>query len=64
MRFEQKARGYHAHASPQRRFAEALAAGRGVTGYAAGSVAAHELRQLADELETLAGLTIGDADHD
>lgn len=26
MRFEQKARGYHAHASPQRRFAEALAA--------------------------------------
>lgn len=45
-------------------FAEALAAGRGVTGYAAGSVAAHELRQLAAELETLAGLTIGDADHD
>jgi chromosome partitioning protein len=43
-------------------FAEALAAGRGVTSYASGSIAAHELRQLAAELETLAGLTIGDAD--
>jgi chromosome partitioning protein len=45
-------------------YAEALAAGRGVTVYAAGSVAAHELRQLAAELEQLAGLTTGDADHD
>lgn len=38
-------------------FAEALAAGQGVTGYASGSVAAHELRQLVDELEELAGDT-------
>jgi len=42
-------------------FAEALAAGRGVTSYASGSIAALELRQLADELEQLAGLT-GDTD--
>ena len=42
-------------------FAEAVAAGRGVTGYASGSIAALELRQLADELEQLAGLT-GDTD--
>lgn len=39
-------------------FAEALAAGQGVTSYASGSVAAHELRQLADEIESFAGLSI------
>lgn len=37
-------------------FAEAMAAGQGVTTYASGSVAANELRRLADELEVLAGM--------
>lgn len=36
-------------------FAEAMAAGQGVTSYASGSVAANELRRLADEIEELAG---------
>jgi len=36
-------------------YREALAAGRGVTGYARTSVAAREVRALVDELETLAG---------
>lgn len=36
-------------------FGEALAAGLGVTRYASGSVAANELRRLADEVEDLAG---------
>lgn len=37
-------------------FAEAMAAGQGVTVYASGSVAANEIRRLADELELLAGI--------
>lgn len=37
-------------------FVEALAAGQGVTTYASGSVAANEIRRLADELEELAGM--------
>lgn len=35
-------------------FREALAAGRGVTRYASGSVAANEVRRLVDEIEALA----------
>jgi len=38
-------------------FAEALAAGLGVTVYAGGTVAANELRQLAAEIESFAGDT-------
>jgi len=44
-------------------FAEAPASGKGITGYQPGSVAAYELRTLADEIEDLVGLTAEVAAH-